>query len=224
MTPESKEIPIPEEFEEWISQWLRDNVVTKADEHEDIDVTLDRHNAKTTWARAIALAAYRHLSPRLSSTPSLRWVDATERLPEFKKTIHLKNICPDGQIIIDHAELNTFQSPVPYFTGTSRMYTIGDPGDILLWLDESPASSTRGSGEGGWISVEDDLPEIRLRVLITDGDTVVGGVCFYRNGDLKWFSDFSTDVKANITYWMPFPPLPASPVKEGGAADNVDQK
>lgn len=70
---------IPEWFEKWISDWLRENVVTKAIEDEDMDITLDRHNAKTTWARAIAYAAYRHLS---GAGGGMRWIPVDEKNPD----------------------------------------------------------------------------------------------------------------------------------------------
>jgi hypothetical protein len=68
MSNESKhpvDSPIPEEFENWISDWLRENVVSDPGDWEN-------HNAKVVWARAIAIDIYRHVSSQLrhSQPPS----------------------------------------------------------------------------------------------------------------------------------------------------------
>lgn len=81
MTPK----PIPEWFDNWISDWLKKNIVTQASENEDIDITLDRHNAKTTWATAIAIAAYRLLSDQ-----GIRWVKASAELPPENKLVYCR--------------------------------------------------------------------------------------------------------------------------------------
>lgn len=65
----------------------------------------------------------------------------------------------------------------------------------------------------GWVKASEP-PEIRIRVLITDGDTVVGGTLFYNmESDIKWFCDFGYEVKATITHWMPLPAIPSSPAE-----------
>lgn len=56
-----------------------------------------------------------------------------------------------------------------------------------------------------WINVSDEQPETEIRVLITDGDTIVGAQSFYNEvGDLKWFCDFGYEVKSIVTHWQPF--------------------
>lgn len=95
MTEINPQTPIPQEFENWVHEWLRANVVTQASENEDIDITLDRHNAKTTWARSIAYAVFRHLSPSaapaagtffFSQDESCHWyMIPTERREEWSK-------------------------------------------------------------------------------------------------------------------------------------------
>lgn len=106
--PEEK---IPEEFEEWIAQWLRANVITFPSDKEDMDVTLDRHNAKTTWARAIAYAAYFHLKGEggKGTEPGMRWVKASERLiGNLNEYIAL--ISAELDELVGHAAVNGWRS------------------------------------------------------------------------------------------------------------------
>jgi hypothetical protein len=70
MTPDKQStgIPkqeIPEEFENWISDWLKQNVISGPEDWQN-------HNAKVIWARAIAIDIYRHVSDQLrhSQQPS----------------------------------------------------------------------------------------------------------------------------------------------------------
>jgi len=70
-------VSIPQWFEEWISKWLFEKVVSPASDFE-------LHNAKVTWARAIARAAYIRLSEeRGGGTTSLakfeEWLYEKER-------------------------------------------------------------------------------------------------------------------------------------------------
>jgi len=57
--PAATDIPasaslIPKHIETWIADWLKENVVTDAR-------GIDYHNVKVVWARAAAIALYRHL-------------------------------------------------------------------------------------------------------------------------------------------------------------------
>ncbi len=59
---------------------------------------------------------------------------------------------------------------------------------------------------GGWISVEDGLPEEKIRVLVS-GDkypTVIGWIMFG-----EWATDFGCMYKDYpVTHWMPLPKPP----------------
>jgi len=75
---------IPEEFQEWVSQWLFKHV-------ESVPIDLDEHVRVTTFCRAIVYQAYRHLYPLLGG--SGKWIPLSERLPEVGICIPTK--CPD---------------------------------------------------------------------------------------------------------------------------------
>jgi hypothetical protein len=70
--------------------------------------------------------------------------------------------------------------------------------------------------DNGWISVEDELPKNKQKVLMFckrefkhQSPIVIG---YYQTGDYEnWISyDFSEDENSDITHWQP---LPKSPVK-----------
>ena len=57
-----------------------------------------------------------------------------------------------------------------------------------------------------WISVEDRLPKIKVRVLIFDFDGF--GVVSGRLGVAGWYVEGDLDEFCNITHWMPLPEPP----------------
>lgn len=102
---DNQQQPIPPSFENWISEWLKKNVVSSPEDWQ-------MHNAKVTWCRAIAIDAYRKLSTLIETleeknaelkryyedkisklsqqqTPGMRWVGIEEGLPEIGKSVEV---------------------------------------------------------------------------------------------------------------------------------------
>jgi hypothetical protein len=129
-------LEIPEWFETWIADWLREHVVTQQSPDEDIDITLDRHNAKTTWARSIAYAAYRHLSQQRGEG-GCRWVKVTE-------------IVPDEDISIAIRESKDHRIYAAYYYPDSHVFMCPESPSLIFqkneveWLYE-PTSPIEGS-------------------------------------------------------------------------------
>lgn len=55
--PRGESVNIPEEIEDWISDWLKKNIISDPNDYA-------LHNTKVVWARSIALALYHHLQDR----------------------------------------------------------------------------------------------------------------------------------------------------------------
>jgi hypothetical protein len=206
---ESKEIPIPEEFLEWA------RLEALGYQH--------RHPANTGLMtdhdfREGATAAYRHLSPRLSSIEraGMEWVKVLDHLPDHDLgTVHCRT--KYGRAV------NKFAEGKFWWLDSKEVWQLSE--NTTHWLDESTTSSTRGSGEGGWISVEECKPELGIEVIGYFPEKTEGGKYVdlaYHDGE-NLISTFpnSTAYCFVATLWQP---LPAAPVKEGGAANNVDQK
>lgn len=123
---------IPEDFENWISQWLRDNVVS-----DPADFKI--HNAKVTWARAIALDAYRYLSPSRPET-GLRWVKGSERTPtdNKKKFIRVYTTVEGwGKMEWDFMSVANYDSDYKRWFGPDLTHSVLARLIELEWLDES---------------------------------------------------------------------------------------
>ena len=57
-----------------------------------------------------------------------------------------------------------------------------------------------------WISVEDELPELKRRVIVSDSGGF--GVLSARLSSVGWYIEGVLDNNANITHWMPLPEPP----------------
>jgi hypothetical protein len=71
---------IPEEFENWINEWLKKHLYYRG--YQEPDLT----NSAVVWSRTIAIAAYRHLSAHPPVVEGgLRWVSITDgcEMPEI---------------------------------------------------------------------------------------------------------------------------------------------
>ena len=60
-----------------------------------------------------------------------------------------------------------------------------------------------------WISVEDKLPQEKVRVLLFDNGGF--GIMSGRLGSAGWYLEGDLDKYANVTHWMPLPEPPEQP-------------
>ena len=62
---------------------------------------------------------------------------------------------------------------------------------------------------GGWISVNDRLPEDDQDVLVcVNGNTIDTGYCTFGYGGQSRFWQAYACLSNNVTHWMPLPKLP----------------
>lgn len=66
-----------------------------------------------------------------------------------------------------------------------------------------------------WISVKDRMPDLRVGVLVTNGEeitaarlTTFGGSTVYWDPHMVDGYEAGLDIDGQITHWMPFPPPP----------------
>jgi len=71
-------------------------------------------------------------------------------------------------------------------------------GEVQEWIDDQLNNQ--------WISVEDELPPNKERVLLFDSDGF--GVLSGRFSNSMWYLEGEKDTNANITHWMPLPKAP----------------
>jgi len=60
------------------------------------------------------------------------------------------------------------------------------------------------NGAGGWISVEDELPDDYELKLVTNG--AIHGIAYYHSNGNSW--QYQTQTIFNVTHWRPLPAPP----------------
>ena len=73
----------------------------------------------------------------------------------------------------------------------------------LEGIDLSYAKDFTNPSDGGWISIDDKLPDDGIIVLITDGDK--SDVGFYNEESNTFVSDYDFCDDNCVTHWMPLP-------------------
>lgn len=58
-----------------------------------------------------------------------------------------------------------------------------------------------------WISVKDDLPKKRTRVLVSDGQLVTQAIINHRGDWANWYT-IDNEYFNDVTHWMPLPEPP----------------
>ena len=129
------------------------------------------------------------------------WVKASERLPEYKKTVYIKF---GGMKYCGYVN-NMPISKTPYFIAYGGYQMLQEDFDKLEWLDESTPIPILTPY--GWTRVEDGLPDVYGSLLATDGETVKE--VFFGKVTNKTEAKFVfTAGLKTITHWMPLPTKP----------------
>lgn len=190
MSNTKPEIEVPEEFQEWVSEWLFKHV-------ESAPIDLDEHVRVTTFCRAIVYQAYRHLSP--SSRPAIgpMFVKASDRLPNRGGDYNARYARNRCVLDIRHGDIYEIRGMAgePIRNGIELEW--------LEWLEELESiPSSEPAVHPEWVDSEDELPpfdadkEYNLRYRDQGGWEPVTG---FFDADAKQF--YAVDHGSDFTYF-----------------------